>query len=877
MFRSLIVSLALALSGASLSAQDFRAQISGQVLDQAGAAIPGAKVRAVQKNTGQATETTTNHEGYYTLTYLLPSDYDVEASATGFKTTRRENVTLLVSQKLDLPFKLEVGGVSAEVTVTAEAPELIQTADASGGLNFDSLMTSEYALNGRQVYMLMDLTPGVLFTQEQFGATGFSGTRGWDVNSNYVMNGGKLGSNSFSLNGAPISLNGMWQVAPNVDAIQEFKVSTNQYDAGQGRTGGGSVNTTLKGGTNQWHGTLSHFIRNNVLDANYTQLNAAGKPRGKHIVNQFSGTLGGPLRKNKDFIFFSFEGWRERVPFPVVADTPPLDLRTGQNFTQYGVTYLIYDPLTAHPCVNGKDVPGTCSSPTIRDPFPGNVLPQSRISPIGQKLLTFFPAQNYTGLVNNYVAGTGGKYHYNQPMARWDRQIDDNNRLFAVFTFQRGGEYRLSSGIPGPAAAGNMYTQRSSLNSIVDWTRILSPTAVLDVRASYGRFWQLFPNTDFTSGVTAESVGMTRMIQAPTNPEPYPPRINIDQYTQLFGTGSVVTFRAENQTNLAPSITMTRGTKTIKFGVDVLYVGQGIADSGNSKGYLQFNRWGTQRYPQRSALNAQDGNGIADILLGIPGAGQIDWNDTYYRSYPYYGIFIQNDWKLSRTLTVNIGLRYEVQLPAVERFDRQNTGFDYNAVNPLSDQILAKWRQYQATYNATNPRYPYPDPPKAIYGGKTFIERGGNRRIFDTDWTNIQPRVGVAWNFMRNTVLRTGFGIYHRTILSNTLTGETDGFSQTTNYTRSLDGNITPSAQLTGPYSLQQPFPDGLTAPAGRDGGLLTNAGNAQTYSGRNRPIPRTYQYSFGFQRRAPFNILLDACPPAVAGRRSGSAPTACC
>jgi hypothetical protein len=223
--------------------------------------------------------------------------------------------------------------------------------------------------------MMMELSPGVLFTQEEFGATGFSGTRGWDVNSSFAMGGGKSGTNSFGLNGAPISLTGQFQLAPNVDAIQEFKVMTNTYDASQGRTGGGAVNTTIKSGGNAWHGSLSEFMRNNLLDANYTQLNAAGKPRGKHIVNQFSGTIGGALRKNKDFIFASFEGWRERVPFPVVADTPPLPLRDGQHFSNYDM--LVYDPLSSHPCVNGKDVTGTCSSTYIRDAFPGNVSPEA--------------------------------------------------------------------------------------------------------------------------------------------------------------------------------------------------------------------------------------------------------------------------------------------------------------------------------------------------------------------------------------------------------------------------------------------------------------------------------------------------------------------
>src|SRR5215510_6330809 len=193
MRQNLSLALLLATTVLGLDAQDFRATITGTVSDQSGSAIAGAKVRAVQRNTNQAIEVDTNQEGRYTLPYLQPSSYDIEVTAPGFHKTKRENLTLMVAEKVDLPFQLEVGQMTQEITVTAEATELIRTADASGGLNVDSLMTSEYALNGRQVYMLMDLAPGVLFTQEEFGATGFSGTRGWDVNGSFTMNGGKTG------------------------------------------------------------------------------------------------------------------------------------------------------------------------------------------------------------------------------------------------------------------------------------------------------------------------------------------------------------------------------------------------------------------------------------------------------------------------------------------------------------------------------------------------------------------------------------------------------------------------------------------------------------------------------------------------------------
>src|SRR5258708_4578565 len=278
MQRCLLLSLVATVFVAS--AQDYRASVTGQVKDRSGAAIPNVLVKAVQDGTNETIQTKSNPEGFYTLPYLQPGKYTIHALADGFNHLEKPGVVLMVNDKLDLPLVLEVGNMMQQVTVVAEQ-ELLRSSDASGGTNFDSLQTEEYALNGRQVYMLMQLAPGVIFTQEEFGATGFSGTRGWDTNGSYVMNRGIQGTNQLLLNGAPISLTGSWQVAPNVEAIQEFKVMTNTYDAQYGRTGGGTVNTTLKSGSNAWHRTLFEFILNSVLDANYTQNNQMGAPPAK--------------------------------------------------------------------------------------------------------------------------------------------------------------------------------------------------------------------------------------------------------------------------------------------------------------------------------------------------------------------------------------------------------------------------------------------------------------------------------------------------------------------------------------------------------------------------------------------------------------------
>ncbi len=243
-FRSLLG--VLALTG-GLGAQEYRATILGQVTDPSGAAIPNATVKATNEATNVSRETVTTAAGVYTLVGLEPGRYTVTVTASGFSTVVRSGIVLQVAEKLNLPIAMEVGAVTESVTVFGEQ-ELIQTASASRGLVFDPIKMQEIPLNGRQSYMLMRLSPGVMFTQRTFGSTGFSGTRAWDVNGSYTMNGGRTGTNQFLLNGAPISTDGTWNLAPNVEAVQEMKIMVNTYDSQYGRSGGGHVNTTLRSG-----------------------------------------------------------------------------------------------------------------------------------------------------------------------------------------------------------------------------------------------------------------------------------------------------------------------------------------------------------------------------------------------------------------------------------------------------------------------------------------------------------------------------------------------------------------------------------------------------------------------------------------------------
>src|SRR5215468_6095979 len=645
MMMTHIIRAALALMALTAIgfAQDFRATISGLVTDQNGQAVANAIVKAIRVDTNETKEVKTTSEGRYSIPYLNPAIYNIEVTVNGFQTLKREKITLSIADKLNLPLQLTVGAVSETVTVAGQQ-EVVESGSADRGLVFDPVKTQELPLNGRQTYMLMALTPGVIFTQEQFGSSGFSGTRGWDVNNSYKINGARTGQNLFLLNGAPISDNGgSWQLAPNVEAVEEFKVMTNTYDASYGRFGGGVVNTIVKGGSKNWHGDAFDYFRNKVFDANTFQNNLINRPKAKHNQHQFGGVVGGPIRKDKDFIFFSFEGWRERIGFPALSSVPPVLLRDGLHFTDFG--YKVYDPLTTHPCGSKPGETSTVcqGSAFIRDPFPGNVIPLNRISPIGKTILSYYPAPNADGLNNNFVAsGNVGRYTYNQPLGRWDHIFSEKDKIYTLFTFQHGQEYRDSTGFGPPAGSGDVGSQRTDQNYIADWTHVISPTMVLDVRGSYGRFTSLFPRyTDFD--LTAEKLGLTQMIHAPTFQKNTAPQVNVGGYTQLFAlaNSNLQSWNTYNQWNFTPSLTLTRGRHALRAGFEFNYVARGDENLGYSNGTFTFDQFWTRQLSDRGQ-GTFDGSGVASLLLGAPTSGGIDWNDNSYRSRPYYGFYMQD-------------------------------------------------------------------------------------------------------------------------------------------------------------------------------------------------------------------------------------------
>ena len=876
----------LCLVCGGLSAQEFRATLTGIVTDPSGAAIPNANVKTINNANNQPREVKTNARGLYTVPYLDPGVYTVEISAAGFSTVRRQNITLNVSQDLDLPVELPVGATNTEVTVNGQQ-ELIETTDADRGQVFDPLKASEYPLNGRQAYMLLSLTPGVIFGQQQFGASGYSGTRGWDVSNEYKFNGARQGNgnNVFTINGAVISDNGsQWDLSPNVEAIQEFKAVTAAYDASYGHEAGGAVNFTIKSGTNRWTGDVYEYLRNSVLDANYFQSNFAAQAKGRHEVSQFGGVLGGPIRKDKDFLLISFEGWQEAIPFPGAGTTTiPYDLRDGQHFANYGMT--VFDPLTTHLCGNLATEPcsGSTGSQYWRNPFPNDVIPANRISPVATKILSYLPGPNTPGqgtggLANNFFnTNNEGRYWYNQPMVRWDHVFGERDKFYALFSEQHGFEYRSTNGFGPPVVgSGNIDNNRTFTGLTLDETHVLTPTAVLDIRANYFRFTQLTPGyTEQAQTITPASVGMTGMIHSPTVSQSVIPNINIGGFASpLFGSGSF-SWSPYNSWQFAPNVTWQKGRHALRFGFEVHYEARGNVAPGNAYGTLTFGSALTQQasgFASTTNGGVDQYMGIASLLMGIPTSGSIDNNASYYISRPYYGWYAQDDFRVTDHLTLNVGLRYELQLGYLERYNRQAEQFNVSQVNPVSDQVLAAWNADAATYNASNPKYPYPSAPAAMYGVWEFAGQNGlPRRSHYTDFTTFAPRFGFAYRLGQKTVIRGGAGVFYQSDTANQ--NSQTGFSVTTSYTNTFTNGQFPSAcnnplvsgnpcangAPTGPFSIVDPFPQGLTQPAGPAAGALANLGQSSNTVMLHFKTPRTYQYSLDFQRALPGSIVFSA------------------
>lgn len=854
---SVLLLLFLSISYVSAVAQDFRATVNGRITDPNGASVANATVTVLNPATSEAATATSNSEGGYNVPFLKPGLYMITVEAGGFKKFIRERQELQVGQIARIDITLEIGGANETVTITGEAP-LLEESKADRGNVIENRRIVELPLNARNPFMLSTLTPGITYNGPAIYQRPFDN----GAIADWSINGGLNRSNEFLLDGAPNnSIQGGNNIAyvPPVDAVGEFKIITNSYDAQYGRTAGGVVNVQIKSGGNQYHGSLYEFYRRNWLDSNYLFSNFRNLPAGRfrksdgslakaeHFLDQYGGVIEGPVRlpkkifgplgydgRDKTFFLFNYEGYREGTPNPQVITVPTAAFLQG-DFREYknvnGQLIKIFDPATGRQ--EGAN--------WIRDQFSCNGVPNvicpNRINPIAQKLLSFYPQPN-----NVTPASDPWRNNFadipniaNDKFKNWifkiDQNIGEKDKVFFRYGYNNRAEIRWTNGITqGPAQDGQLPLNRINYAGVADWVHTFAGATIFNLRVSANRYIEEARFQDGL-GYNIAELGFPGGL-AGQLPTPMFPRVEVTDYIQL-GRGS---FSREptNVYSIMPNMTVIRGAHNMRFGLDWRYTQYARLVSGNGGMRLTFDRAFTQEVFNRA--DALSGSSIASMLIGAPNGGNIDSNVFPIYMFDYYSPWFQEDWKVSRRLTINLGLRYDWNAPGVERFNRINRGFDPTTVNPA---------------NARIDRSKLLNGQTQIVGGLLFAAQG--QAAVKTDKNNIQPRIGFALSLNGKTVMRGGYGRY----FVNPVGGPgypNNGFSLQTPFVSSTDGNRTPVAN-----SLSNPFPNGVLRPAGSSLGLESLLGLGFSYSNPDFIVPHVENYSLGIQRQLPWNIVAEA------------------
>jgi hypothetical protein len=702
-------------------------------------------------------------------------------------------------------------------------------------------------------------TPSTQFTTTNVSSTS---SNSYNVTNSYVVGGGVSGYQQFSLNGTNITEQstggaGSWEFSPNVDALQEVNVMTSTYDARYGRTGNGTVNMVVKNGTNRFHGNMYEYLENSVFNANNFEDNMTGIARQGMHQNQFGATLGGPVVKDKVFFFASYEGFRQSHADTTLTSTPPAYLRPTSggdvNFTASGFT--VYDPTTTY-CTTGGTL-GNCAGGTYaRNPFPNDTIPGNRINPIGAAVLALYPLPNTntTALQNNYIANTPAQLSWDQEMARVDYNTSPNVRWYSLFATQHGTQFDNTSGFSGIAQNGNINVIHDQYTAAQDLTWTFSPTLLLDAKASFARYFLSSPNGDFSKAQAPGTIGLT-MPSIPTTGLITLPEFTTSQfYPQVVG--NVLTSGTYDDIGFSADLTKELGPHAIHFGGDYHHFDHGTpGQAGLANGEFEFGTGYTQNNPltRNSVKGINDGFDVGDMLLGNPGSSnsEVQWNPQTFTYYPAWDVYFQDDWRALKSLTLNLGIRYDVQVGARARGNAINRGMCLTCVNPVGSNST-----YQANLATDAAALAAAGIDTAnlstVYGGIEFAGANGQpSTAYNTQWNNIAPRLGFAWQIDPLTVIRGGYGIMYSFGLEN---GTYSGFDETTNYDASNNGGLTSS----GYFASGTPFPSGAQQPAGASGGLLTGIGNTQSLDFPQRKIPYSHMASLGFQRALPDQTTLD-------------------
>ncbi len=733
MLRIVTVLLLLGTFGVSPAlpalAQTNTAQIVGTVRDSTGAVLPGAAVYAAHESTGFRSEQFTDSNGEFLLPSLPVGDYIVTVEFSGFRRTSRSGIVLTVGQTARLDFTLEIGAIAEEVSVTASAAPRLQTSNAEVSDVIENQRILVLPLNGRQFLDLALLSDAVVRPP--------SGTRGVALQqAGGVVNvaGQRSGHNIYLLDGVKVTdeyFNNL-VVSPSVDAIQEFKIQKSQYPAEFGGKASALINVVTKSGTNELHGTLFEFVRNDIFDAkNFFDNPSAPIPPLR--LNQFGGTLGGPLKANKAFFFGNYEGQRIRRSLTKTFTVPTEAQRRGD----FSGLSAIYDPLT------------TNSITRERTSFPNNLIPQQRLEPIAQAFLSKVPLPNRPGATQNLVSAGRETTDMDQLNIRIDEQASSRDTFFGrlsfynVNAFQPFGTGSLNESLV-PGFGRNVGTR--TYNAGLSFSHFFSNNVLNELRMGWLNVsgGQVSENQ---GNNFASQVGLLGVTGDPRDTG-YP-QISFGGAQSTMGDPASFVYRRNKSFDLYENLLINRGRHRIKFGASLFHLRFNPSDPDSARGSFSFtNRWTSSR------VDATNGNAFADFLLGFPTAAQagIGRGEEHGRTN-WLHAYVQDDWQAAPGLIINVGLRYEYnqhmrdvenRLSAVDvsvpggRFiiSSDNTG----RISPAAD----------ASLSLIPVRY------------QTSAEAGIDRSLLRPSYRRYAPRFGLAWTLpgTSETVIRAGYGIF---------------------------------------------------------------------------------------------------------------------
>ena len=861
----------------SVRSQELRGKISGRVVDSTGAAVTGASVKVTDLTRGTTATLTTNNDGLFDAPYLLPGNYQVIVEASGFKKAIQDKVAVAINETTTLTIPLDVGTVQETVTVTAEASRL-NASDPNLGQTIDRKRVDELPSIHGDPYNLINLTPGIAYTGSTRLDRPFEPTH----IANFAMGGARGIRSDLLIDGAPstATANGNEVIAsyvPPTDTTQEFRVQTATYDAQFGNTEGGVTSIVTKGGTNSFHGTAYLWTEPGGMAANDFFGNASGQGRPNTYSNRPGFSIGGPVilprfgedgpavwsAKNKTFFFVSYESINDSRPrFDATNIWSPTDALKNGDFSAYKPAdcskpdnkhICIFDPLTG--VFAGGNVNG-------RTPFANNIIPANRINPVAKAVLAFMGspkqvAPNGALLTNNIRDSTLAEVlnpPYRNYTVRIDQNIGNNDKIFGRYSaYNRNSSY---NNYTNSIYVGDRFLFISK-QAVVDLVHTFSPNTILNVRYGFNRFIRGSDAPEGQYGLDLTSLGFPASFNnAIGDGIRRFPRFD---FTCSGCTGTPVAnghtneFRPVGSHFVTGVVNRTQGIHSLRFGAEMrIYREDDSFKSNNQSGQFSFDNAFT-----RAGSSGNDLEGLqafAAFLLGYPSTMQIVRASDYSEYSKTWGFFGQDDLRLTKKLTLNLGLRWEFESALTERQNKSVSGFDFAYTQPFEATA-------QANLAAILAKLPANDPLKATFGLTSTSAKGGllfagkdtGSGVYSTPKNGFLPRLGFAYQWNDKTVFRGGFGLYQGFLGERRGDVIQPGYTQTTVQATTTGPNGGPL-----PVLISNPFPSGITEPSGNALGRQTALGQNISFFNQDPKVAKQARWSFGIQRELWGGWVLD-------------------